>query len=164
MKISQTIDFRVANPSAVGTQNIHNHSQNPSRYSPQKGELVRIETGVEVPFYAHVLGFDVAEDGQELVVLSDGRKFLTPNVVEVLGEKPRLSEKDYLNLDGLLGHVLHDFRMENISQSAVKFALTHIIVALDCGNLSEARKWLAHGRRLIQKNEEASNSTQSSLL
>jgi hypothetical protein len=178
MKKHKAIEFKVAKPSEVGPQNIHHHPQNlddldidvlgplMSRgggngiqvgvrnfkdFVPQKGELVRIETGVDAPFYAHIAGFDVAEDNQEVVVLDDGRKFSRHHVVEVPGGKPKLSEKDYANLDGFLTAVLHDMRCQQVSQSAVKFALTHIIISLDCGNTGAAIEWLNQGRRLVQQ-------------
>jgi hypothetical protein len=92
MKKHKAIEFKVAKPSEVGPQNIHHHPQrlddldldvlgplisrgggngvqvgirNIKGFAPQKGELVRIETGVEAPFYGYIVGFDIAKDGQE---------------------------------------------------------------------------------------------------
>jgi hypothetical protein len=165
MKKHKANEFRVANLSEVGPQNIHHYPQklgdldidvlgplisrgggngvqvgirNINGFVPQKGGLVQIETGVEAPFYAHIVGFDVAEDSQEVVVLGDGRKFLRHRVVEVPGDNPKLSEKDYINLDAFLTAVLYDMSCQHVSQSAAKLALTHIIISLDCGNTAAA--------------------------
>lgn len=61
-----------------------------------------------------------------------------------------LTERDHLNMDQFLGHVLDDYKAGEITRDEAVGALAHVIAAVDLGNYGEARNWFEQGRKLIR--------------
>ena len=62
-----------------------------------------------------------------------------------------LTDKDHINMDPFLGHVLDDYKDGVISKEQAISGLAHGMSALDNGEESEVRTWLEQGRKLIRE-------------
>ncbi len=63
----------------------------------------------------------------------------------------QLTNKDHDDLDVLLGHLFDDHKAGLLAKTQAVGAVTHIVAALDIGNLGEVQTWLRHGRRLARE-------------
>lgn len=62
-----------------------------------------------------------------------------------------LTERDHVNMDAFLGHVLDDYKNGVLTKEQVVSGVAHVMAALDKGNIGEVRAWLEQGRKLIQQ-------------
>ena len=63
----------------------------------------------------------------------------------------QLTNRDHDNMDSFLSHVLGDFKAGHLSKKDLTLGLVHVISAIDCGNVDEARTWFEQGRKLIRQ-------------
>lgn len=61
-----------------------------------------------------------------------------------------LNNKDHDNMDVFVGSVLDAYKNGEIVKEEAIGHLTHVISAIDNGNISEARTWFEQGRKLIR--------------
>lgn len=61
----------------------------------------------------------------------------------------KLTDRDHVNMDAFLGHVLDAFQDGTITKDEAVSALAHVIAAIDIGNHGEAQKWFEQGRKFI---------------
>lgn len=61
-----------------------------------------------------------------------------------------LTQRDRLNMDAFLGHVLEDFKAGIITKEQAVGGLAHVMAALDIGATWEARSWFEQGRKFIR--------------
>lgn len=66
-------------------------------------------------------------------------------------ETKNLTERDHVNMDAFLGHVLDDYKSGTLTKQQAVSGLAHVMAALDKGNVGEARTWLEQGRKLIRR-------------
>lgn len=62
-----------------------------------------------------------------------------------------LTEKDHDNMDVFLAAVLDNYKSGAISMSKAIGTISHVIGAVDDGNIDEARTWFEEGRKLITR-------------
>lgn len=62
----------------------------------------------------------------------------------------KLTERDHLNMDALLGHVPDDYKAGTITKEQAIGGLAHVMAALDIGNTAEAQSWFEQGRKFIR--------------
>lgn len=65
-------------------------------------------------------------------------------------EKGKLTDRDHVNMDAFLGHVLDDYKAGGITKAQAVSGLAHVITAIDIGNYGEAVNWFEQGRKFIR--------------
>ena len=63
--------------------------------------------------------------------------------------KPTLTSKNHGDMDSFLGHILDEYKNNNISKLDAVSYIAHTIAAIDLGNYGEAINWFEQGRKLM---------------
>lgn len=67
-----------------------------------------------------------------------------------MSSRGNLTERDHINMDAFLGHVLEDFKAGTITKEQAIGGLAHVMAALDIGNTPEASSWFENGQKFIR--------------
>jgi hypothetical protein len=62
-----------------------------------------------------------------------------------------LTSQDMARMDALVDDLLEQVKSGDLDALAVRGIITHIMVALDRGNLAEARKWFEEGKKIVRE-------------
>lgn len=61
-----------------------------------------------------------------------------------------LTDRDHVNMDAFLGHVLDAYKSGEITKEKAVGSVAHVIAAVDKGNHAEARSWFEQGRKFLK--------------